>query len=144
MTDSNLIVVGVDGSKYSRQALQWAIEEAATHSQRVLAVSSWTVPPLPSATPFAGFPWGNDVDLGPATAEMLEAMVEEVAEQFPDVDVDRRVVAGNAAQELIELSGQAALVVVGARGHGGFVGMLIGSVSQHVLAHSHCTVVVVR
>jgi nucleotide-binding universal stress UspA family protein len=60
------------------------------------------------------------------------------------VQIQRRVTAGNAAQELIDLSEEAGLVVVGAKGHGGFVGMLLGSVSQHVLAHSRCTVVVVR
>ena len=75
---------------------------------------------------------------------MLEEVIDEVAPDFPDMAVERRTVPGNASQELITLSEQAALVVVGAKGHGGFAGMLLGSVSQRILAHSRCTVVVVR
>lgn len=142
MTQPNLIVVGVDGSKDSRQALQWALEEARAHQRPLLAVSTWTTPPVPTDPPFGSFPWGASVDAGPATRTMLEAVVDEVAADYPDVPIERRVTAGNAAQELIDLSEGAGLVVVGAKGHGGFVGMLLGSVSQHVLAHSRCTVVV--
>lgn len=144
MTESDLIVVGVDGSKYSRQALQWALEEAHSHQQRVLVVSTWTNPPMPTDPPFGSFPWGSSTDRGPATREMLDAMIDELTPDYQEVAVERRTVSGNAAQQLITLSEQAALVVVGAKGHGGFAGMLLGSVSQHVLAHSRCTVVVVR
>ena len=56
----------------------------------------------------------------------------------------QRVVSGNAGEELVKLTEHADMCVVGARGHGGLVGMLVGSVSQHVLAHSLCSVVVVR
>lgn len=55
-----------------------------------------------------------------------------------------QVKEGNAAKLLIDLSDDADLLMVGARGHGGFAGMLLGSVSQHVAAHTKCTVVVVR
>lgn len=144
MAQSDLIVVGVDGSKHSRKALEWALDLAQTQHRPVLAVSTWSNPPAATDPPFASFPWGNSVDLGPATRDMLNAIVEEVGDGYRDVEVRCRAVAGNAAQELIRLSEEAGLVVVGARGHGGFVGMLIGSVSQHVLAHSRCTVVVVR
>lgn len=144
MTESDLIVVGIDGSKHSRQALQWALEQARTHQQRVLAVSTWTHPPMPIDPPYGSFPWGSSVDAGPATETMLDKIVDELAQDYPDVKVERRTETGNASQELINLSEEAAMVVVGAKGHGGFAGMLLGSVSQHVLAHSRCTVVVVR
>lgn len=144
MTQSDLIVVGVDGSTYSRDALSWALAEARSHQQRILAVSIWTKPPVPSDPAYGSFPWGSSVDAGPATEQMLETVVKEVAADYPDVDVERRTTVGNAVQELITLSADAAMVVVGAKGHGGFTGMLLGSVSQHVLAHSRCTVVVVR
>jgi nucleotide-binding universal stress UspA family protein len=84
------------------------------------------------------------VDLADATRSMLSDIVGEAEAEFPTVDIAQRVVAGNAAHELIAMSESADLVVVGAKGHGGFAGMLIGSVSQHVLSHSACTVVVVR
>jgi len=84
------------------------------------------------------------VELGDATRSQLQQAVEDAEAEFPTVDIGLYVVAGNAAQELITLSETADEVVVGAKGHGGFTGMLIGSVSQHVLAHSACTVVVVR
>lgn len=140
----NKIVVGVDGSKESRQALAWACSEAQRSAVPVIAVSVWTLPPTPATPPFGGFPWGGTVDLADATRSMLSDIVGEAEAEFPTVDIAQRVVAGNAAHELIAMSESADLVVVGAKGHGGFAGMLIGSVSQHVLSHSACTVVVVR
>lgn len=139
----NKIVVGVDGSKESRKALEWACEQARP-GVLVVAVSAWAVPPAPASPPFGGFPWGATAEMGDATRAMLNDVVAEVQHDFPEADLGQYVVAGNAAHELIKLSESADLVVVGAKGHGGFTGMLIGSVSQHVLAHSSCTVVVVR
>ena len=60
------------------------------------------------------------------------------------MDVRNSIEQGNPAKVLIELSGGADLLVVGSRGHGGFAGMLLGSVSQHLVAHAACPVVVVR
>jgi len=139
----NKIVVGVDGSKESQRALVWACELARPGIQ-VIALSAWSVPPAPDSPPFGGFPWGVTGGLGDGTRTMLNDVVSEVQADFPEVVIAQEVVAGNAAHELIKLSESADLVVVGAKGHGGFTGMLIGSVSQHVLAHSTCTVVVVR
>jgi nucleotide-binding universal stress UspA family protein len=140
----NKIIVGVDGSKDSLRALNWACEEAKRAGVPLVAVSVWTVPPAPSAPPFGSFPWGVSVEIGDATRSMLQQAVDDAEAEFPRVDISLYVVAGNAALELIRLSETADEVVVGAKGHGGFTGMLIGSVSQHVLAHSACTVVVVR
>ena len=139
----NKIIVGVDGSKESQRALAWACEQARP-GILVIALSAWSVPPAPASPPFGGFPWGTTVDMGDATRAMLNDVVTEVQADFPDVEIAQYVVAGNAAHELIKLSETADVVVVGAKGHGGFTGMLVGSVSQHVLAHSSCTVVVVR
>lgn len=144
MSTAKPIVVGVDGSTYSRQALRWALAEADSHQQPVIVVATWTAPPVPSDPAFASVPWGTSVDRGPETRKMLEGMVAEVSPDFPEVEIEQRAESGNAAQVLISLSQDAAQVVIGAKGHGGFVGMLLGSVSQHVLSHSHCTVTVVR
>ena len=140
----NKIVVGVDGSKHSLQALIWACEEAKLARVPLVAVSVGTGPPVATSPPFGSVPWGVSVELGDDTRSMLQHVVDDAEAEFPTVDIGQYVVAGNAAHELITLSETADEVVVGARGHGGFTGMLIGSVSQHGLAHSACTVVVVR
>ena len=140
----NKIVVGIDGSKESIEALTWACEEAQQDRVPIVAVCVWTLPPSPVSPSFGGFNWGDGAQLDDATRSMLQHVVEQAELDFPTVDIGQYVIAGNAAQELIKLSEAADLMVVGARGHGGFSGMLVGSVSQHVLAHSGCTVAVVR
>jgi nucleotide-binding universal stress UspA family protein len=70
--------------------------------------------------------------------------VEEVLSEHSGLALRREVSGGNAARVLIDLSDGADVLVVGSRGRGGFVGMLLGSVSQRVAAHADCTVVVVR
>lgn len=137
------IAVGVDGSTESRQALAWACAQSAP-GVMVTAVSVWSVPPTPTSPPFGGYPWGASADVGAAARATLAEIVAELQPDFPEVEIGQYVVAGGAAQELIKLSEHSDVVVVGAKGHGGFTGMLLGSVSQHVLAHSACTVVVVR
>jgi nucleotide-binding universal stress UspA family protein len=75
---------------------------------------------------------------------MLQKTLNEVLGDSPSVSVDARVAEGNAAKVLVDLSREADLLVVGCRGHGGFAGLLLGSVSQQVVAHAQCSVVVVR
>lgn len=144
MTSWNRIVVGVDGSKESLGALEWACAQAEDRGAEVAAVTTWTLPPYPIDPPFGSFPWGQSVDFAEESRALLAAAVADATAVHPDVKISQHVSAGNAAATLIEFSQEADLVVVGAKGHGGFTGMLIGSVSQHVLAHSACTVAVVR
>lgn len=144
MAHPSTIVVGVDGSKESRQALRWACEEAALRSLDVLAVAVWNVFPI-TLEPLVGLTaWERTVDSEQVTRATLAALVAEVAGEFPEVALAQQVMTGHPAEELIKLSADAAILVVGAQGHGGFMGMLLGSTSKHVLAHSACTVVVVR
>jgi nucleotide-binding universal stress UspA family protein len=140
------VVVGVDGSENSKRALQWASEEASEHGAELLVVGSWTPPPpVPTAPPYSGVAWGTDTTrLAENAKAMLDGTLSEVLGDSPSVPVKASVVEGNAAKVLIDLSGSADLIVVGSRGIGGFSGMLLGSVSQHVAAHAECTVAVVR
>jgi nucleotide-binding universal stress UspA family protein len=135
---SGRIVVGIDGSAHSDEALRWAIGQARLTGQPVDAVSAWSVPvdySIGGAAPVMSFDWEG---LARATLEETVAHVPG-AEQFT-----QRVVMGHPAQVLVDASADAALLVVGSRGRGGFTGMLLGSVSQHVIARATCPVVVVR
>ncbi len=141
-TGARVIVVGVDGSDGSRAALRWAAEEGARRHDTVRAVYAWGYPYIPG-------PEGSAVFLNPAdvTRDATERLEATIAEALPDeaarAAVERYVIDGSAADVLVEQSKDADLVVVGARGHGGFVGLLLGSVSGQVVNHAHCPVVVV-
>ena len=74
----------------------------------------------------------------------VEGIAQTVRREHPDVTVHTHVIEGHSAPTLIEASKDAGLLVVGSRGHGAFVGMLLGSVSEHCVSHAQCPVVVVR
>jgi nucleotide-binding universal stress UspA family protein len=138
---SGTIVVGVDGSEPSLKALSWAARQAKTTGDRLEAVITWDYPAGIWASMTAGIP--QELDLETLARETLdEALGKALGAE--DLAVERKVVKGNAAQILIELSGSAELVVVGDRGHSGFTAALLGSVSTHVTQHANCPVVVVR
>jgi len=131
------IVVGVDGSPSSKAALAWAIGQAKLTGAVVEAVTAWDYP--------ATYGYAAavvDVDWEGLAAQVLRDAVAEVA---PDAAaIMQRVSEGNAAQVLLDASAGADLLVVGSRGHGGFVEALLGSVSQHMVHHATCPVVVIR
>lgn len=139
------IVVGVDGSKGSVAALHWAADEARLRGVEVHAVMAWQQPGIYGATlP----PLGMDPSLGPqiALAAVYEAEVETLGAKVgaaSDVVIVCEAVEGHPAETLVHVAEGAELLVVGTRGHGGLVGALLGSVSQHVIAHAACPVVVV-
>jgi len=146
MSEIKLIVVGVDGSDSSRAALEWAYDEAAHHGASLTVVNAWHPPTLPMAPPYGHLP-PEDYERQPMreALELLEQFTSALVPKTPAVDVRTSVAEGkNPAEVLIERSTEADLVVVGSRGHGGFLGMLLGSVSQHVVTHANCPVVVVR
>lgn len=140
----NRIVVGVDASEPSRRALRWARYLAQTTGDRIEAV---LVTPVVPAYSWAGAYWGAvpaepDPD---ATAEkVLTSTVDAVFGAERPQDLELTVLRGNAAEALIELSKTARMVVVGSRGHGGFTGLLLGSVSAAVAEHATCPVLVVH
>jgi nucleotide-binding universal stress UspA family protein len=134
------IVVGVDGSEWSHDALRWAVDEARRRQAAVQAVFAWT---FPYAVPVVGHP--SDPEWLQREAEKhLEALLRQELGEALDVEVTSRVKEGPAARVLLDAARRASLLVVGSRGRGGFAGLVLGSVSQHCAQHARCPVVVVR
>ncbi len=134
------IVVGVDGSGSSRHALQWAARQAQLTGARLEVVITWELP-----TSFGWVP-PYPPDFNPAK-DAQQAVDDEVATalgSYPDVTVQTTVVEGHPAPTLLQASVGADLLVLGSRGHGEFAGMLLGSVTQHLVATAHCPVLVWR
>ncbi|HET9873293.1 MAG TPA: universal stress protein [Propionibacteriaceae bacterium] len=145
MTQIKLIVVGVDGSESSRAALQWAYDEASHHGASLTVVCAWQPPRIPATPPYGALPpEGYETQPRKAALAMLERFTAELEDRDPAVDVRTSIEEGNPAKVLIARSSEADLLVVASRGHGGFAGMLLGSVSQHLVTHADCPVVVVR
>ncbi len=145
MVEWKNIVVGVDGSDSSRKALRWACDVALQHNSELSVLMAWLpVPPPPSGSSSSTYATHDAGDFtAPAEQQLLET-IHDVLGQDPPLVVRPILKEGNTAKVLIDASEHASLLVVGSRGIGGFTGMLLGSVSQHVAAHAHCTVVVVR
>ncbi|MQM27083.1 universal stress protein [Glycomyces albidus] len=135
------IVVGVDGSSASIRALEWAVREAALTGAELEAVHAWEVP-AQYGTGMMTLPSGEEFEA--AAKESLARAVEQAAGTDPGVVIEQNAIAGHAAKVLIDAAQGASLLVVGSRGHGGFVGTLVGSVSQYCVSHAPCPVVVVR
>jgi nucleotide-binding universal stress UspA family protein len=137
------VLVGVDGSRGSRKALTWAAAEAAEHGADLVVLRVWE----PTLLPPAGSGSVSGREAPPlsqgAADELLEIIKEELGEN-PPVRAQPVVKQGRPAEVLIEQSAAADLLVVGTRGHGGFAGLVLGSVSQHVAAYAQCSVTVVR
>ncbi len=134
------IVVGVDGSQSSLDALSWAGRQAAMTSASLEVVTTWE---WPSSYGWA-VPVPEDFDPERDVRQTLETTLEPVRAAHPQVQVTARVVSGHPAPALVEASKGAELLVVGSRGHGEFVGMVIGSVSEYCAAHAFCPVLVHR
>lgn len=133
------IVVGIDGSEPSRRALEWAVAEARLRGAAVQAVHAWSLP-FVGAAPYAAL---EPSALREGAQSTLEAVVDGVDEQGLPEPVERLLVEGPAARSLLDVADGAELIVVGSRGHGGFTGLLLGSVSQQVTHHAPCPVVIV-
>jgi nucleotide-binding universal stress UspA family protein len=137
------IVVGVDGSEPSKQALRWAFRQAGLTGAELVAVTSWEYPTASYPTMAGYVPMPADLDVEGEARVALETTVKEVLGDA-GASVVLRTVKGHAAVVLQEAARDAALLVVGSRGHGGFTGAVLGSVSHHLVGHAHCPVVVIR
>jgi nucleotide-binding universal stress UspA family protein len=132
-------VVGADGSELSAAAIEFAFQAAARRKVSLTAVRAW-------APPRSAHPARIPLDtIEAAERQQLLETLKGARRTFPEVDVEARLVRDNhPGRALIEASIDASLVVVGTRGHGGFAGLLLGSVSQSVMEHADCPVAVVR
>jgi len=139
------IVVGVDGSEGGTAALQFAVEEAALRKAKLRIVSAWEVPAAVYGSGFAPpIDAGTLEALGGRMQELADEAAETVKKLQPTVEVEAVAVAGQPADVLLEQAAGAGLIVVGRRGLGGFKTLLLGSVSQQVVHHASCPVVVVN
>ena len=143
MTKWQTIVVGVDGSPGSRKALTWAAVEAADHGADLVVINVWEHTLMPPAGSVSVSEHYVPEPSQTTAEELLQVIKEELGED-PPVVVRPHVKQGRPAKVLIYESQNANLLVVGKRGHGGFAGLVLGSVSQHVAAYAQCPVTVVR
>lgn len=139
------VVVGVDGSPPALKALDFAFDHASRRGNVLRVVHTWEVPPIGAITGVPTFSppelladiKGNEMR---TTSEVLAGH----SERYPDVKVIQDVQRGAPVHVLTELSDHTALLVVGSRGRGGFVGLLLGSVGHGVLHHARCPVAIVH
>ena len=144
------IVVGVDGSEPSHEALRFAVVEARLREARVAAVHVWAfIPPTPIGDPgMMPMPAGDyPGQLGAERAAAEAELEDALAAAFPDGvpgEVEARLAEGDPAEALVAAAEGADLLVVGSRGRTGIASALLGSVSRHVVSHAPCPVVVVK
>jgi nucleotide-binding universal stress UspA family protein len=137
------VIVGVDGSPGSAEALAWAARYATATGAKITAVHAWHYPaagPVPAGR--APQPISDQVRA--TMQETLDRVVTEVFGTATPPNTDTKVAYGHPAMVLVNESEGADLLVVGSRGHGAFHGMLLGSVSIHCVTNATCPVVVVR
>jgi nucleotide-binding universal stress UspA family protein len=142
-TQGGRVVVGVDGSDSSKQALRWGVHYAGLTGGTVTAVTAWEFPPMhgarwlpPSSTDAAA--------LEDRSRKAVTDAVAEVAGERPPVEVAAEVRYGRPAVVLLEAAEGASLLVLGSRGLGGVTGLLLGSVAQHCTQRATCPVLVIR
>lgn len=136
------VVVGVDGTADSEALVAWALDHASRHFLPLEVVHVYSLPVYPGVVPTV-----PPEEVSRATADAETRLTREVlagwAERYPDVVITMRVLHGRPAAALVEATRRASVTVVGSRGRGAFLGMLLGSTSQGLLHHAEGTVVVV-
>ncbi len=139
------VVVGVDGSECAREALEFAVGEAVLRGANLRVISAWNLAPAVYAGGFAPGPDRETIEaFRDAGEKVVKDALAEAKRLQPSVVADGRAIEGPAAEVLLNEARDAILIVVGNRGRGGFASLLLGSVSQQVVHHAACPVVVVR
>ena len=139
VNDQPVIVVGIDGSDLSIDALKWAADHARRIHGRILAVTGYEVPWTIFLAPTA-----TEADYARAAREVLARTVVEALGSDPDIEVDKELSQDNPARALTRLSRGAELLVVGSHGRGELPGMHLGSVAGYCVHHAPCPVLLFR
>ena len=137
---SQAIVVGVDGSDASIEALRWAEAQARMTGCPLHVITTWEVPR--SYGYAVAIP--DDGSMEEGARRTLRACIDQVVGDETRGSLVASVIEGHPGPALCEASTAASLVVVGSRGHGAFAGMLLGSVSEFLASHAECPVVIIR
>jgi nucleotide-binding universal stress UspA family protein len=145
-TGSFVIVVGFDGSAPSRNALKWALDEAGLRDGELRLVTAWGKPPM------SWYPAVLETAVGEIVAEdSPERLAGTLQADALRTAADKGIAAtghvvhnDSAASAILDAAKDAELIIVGSRGHGGFPGLHLGSVSTQVINHAPCAVLVVR
>lgn len=138
------IVVGVDGSAGSQAALAFAVAEARLRTCRLRVISAWSLTYV--AAPIGMMAPIDDAllpELQDNARAVVDAAVAEAIGDVADIEIEKTIGEGSPAKVLVDAAQGADLLVVGSRGHGGFAGLLLGSVSQQIVHHAPCPVVIV-
>jgi nucleotide-binding universal stress UspA family protein len=133
------IVVGIDGSSSSIAALEWAANQAQLTGAALEVLMTWEWP-----TSYGRSIVPDNYDPNRDCEKVLAEVLAPIQEAHPDLFIRPAVIEGHPAPLLVKASHGADLLVVGSRGHGEFVGMLLGSVSEHCVSNAHCPVLVLR
>jgi nucleotide-binding universal stress UspA family protein len=137
-----LVVVGVDGSDCSREALRFAVGEAQMRGARLRIVTAWSVPAMAYS---GGFAANVDPDMFRKDMEAESVMAVAFARELgPTLEIEATTPNAQSAAALLAAAESADLLVVGSRGHGGFARLLLGSVSEQLAHHAECPLVIVR
>ena len=143
MSKEDIIVVAVDGSDASNEAVRWAANAAAKRGVPLRLASSYTMPQFLYAEGMAP-PKELYDELQGETLDKIEAARKLALEVAPEIKIGHTVAEGSPIDMLLEISNDVTMIVLGSRGLGGLSGMVMGSVSAAVVSHAACPVVVVR
>jgi nucleotide-binding universal stress UspA family protein len=142
-TASGPVVVGLDGSVSAQRALALGFDEAQQRGSGLLAVRSYQVPVPAYEMDIAPLPYDQDAAQRVAARD-LDATLTPWRDKYPMVPVQTLTEPGSPAKNLVDLSSDATLLIVGSRGHGALIGSLLGSVGQQLLHHADCPVMIIH
>jgi nucleotide-binding universal stress UspA family protein len=139
-----LVVVGVDGSPESIEALRWAARYAEATKATIRAVRAWHYPAAAGISVSGRAPEAVTSQVEKDMQDQLDDALSAVYPGGPPGYVETRLAYGHSAAALVHEAQEADLLVVGSKGRGAFTGMLLGSVSMHCVTTAPCPVLVVR